>query len=52
MHFCSNPKNIICETQNSPLFGIMIHISTDISVTRHIVIFATNVKEDLSKTVF
>ena len=45
-------KKIICWVPNSPLFGIMVDESTDISAIGHLVMLATIVEEGLPKTVF
>jgi hypothetical protein len=45
-------KIIICRIQNLHFFGIMVDKSTIISVTGHLVMFATIVEEGLPKSVF
>ena len=45
-------KKIICRVRNSPFYGIMIDESTDVSVTGHLVVFATIVEEGVPVTVF
>ena len=45
-------KKILCRIRNSPFYGIMIDESTDISVTRHLVVFASIVEEGLPVTLF
>ena len=45
-------KKIICRVRNSPFYGIMIDESTDISVTGHLVVFATIIEEGVPLTVF
>ena len=45
-------NKIICRVQNFPFFGIMIDESTNISVTGHLVVFATIVEEGLPVTLF
>ena len=45
-------KKIICRFRNSPLFGIIVDESTDISATGHLVMFAIIVKEGLPITMF
>ena len=42
-------KKIMCRIRNSSFFGIMIDKSTNISVTGHLVIFATIIKEGCPK---
>ena len=43
---------IICRIQNSLFYGIMIDESTDISVTGQLVVFATNIDENVPLIVF
>lgn len=45
-------KQILSRIRNSPFFGVMIDESTDISVTGHLVAFATIIEEGLPVSVF
>jgi len=45
-------KKSIYRVWNSPLFGIMIDESIDISVTSHLVVFVTIIKEGLPLIIF
>ena len=45
-------KKIICRVRNSPFYGILIDESTDISVTGHLVVFATIIEEGVPMIVF
>jgi hypothetical protein len=45
-------QKIVCRIRNSPFFGIMVDESTDISVTGHLVMFATITKKGLPIIVF
>ena len=45
-------KKIICRVRNYHVYGIMIDESTDISVTGHLVVFATIIEEGVPMTVF
>ena len=55
MLFCiSNihQKSILCRIRDSFFFGLMIDESTDVSVTDHVVIFATFAEEIIPITAF
>ena len=45
-------KKIICRVRNSHFYGILIDESTDISVTGHLVVFATIIEEGVPMIVF
>lgn len=45
-------KKILNRIRNSPFFGVMVDESTDISVTGHLVVFATIIEEGLPVTLF
>ena len=52
MHFIRGSKKILDRVRDSRFFGIMIDESTDISVTGHLVVFASFVEEELRLCVF
>ena len=52
MHFIRGTKKILDRVRDSRFFSIIIDESTDISVTGHLVIFASFDKEGLSFCVF
>ena len=45
-------KKNICRIRNSPFYGILIDESTDISITGHLVVFATIIEEGVPMIVF
>ena len=52
MHFIRCSKKVLDRVRDSRFFGIMIDESTDISVTGHLVVFASFVEEGLPLCVF
>ena len=45
-------KRVFAHVKKSAFYGVMIDESTDISVTRHLVVFATIIEENLPVTLF